>query len=79
MLWPLSKFVCLKIWFASCVFKYFRFILKLEELHNPPGVQLEISSKNSGKNILFWDENITYLEGGRGGTQSLNQKKIDPR
>jgi len=28
-----------------CIFKYFRFILKLEKVHSPPGVQLEISSK----------------------------------
>ena len=47
--------------------------VKLEKVHGPPGTQLESSSK---ENIPFLDENIPYLEGRRGGSESLNQKKL---
>jgi len=30
---------------TCCVFRYFVFILKPEKVHSPPGVQVEISSK----------------------------------
>ena len=59
-----------------CVLKY----LKLENFHGQPGPQLDLCSNKCGKNISFLDENIPYLEGGRGGGRggfkSLNQKNL---
>jgi len=57
---------------TCCVFKYFRFVLnpkrfKHSNIHGPPGVQPEISSKEGWKKIPFLNENIPHLEGGRGG------------
>jgi hypothetical protein len=38
--------------------------LKLEKVHSPPH---NFFQKKGGKNIPFLDENIPYLEDGRGG------------
>jgi hypothetical protein len=34
---------------TCCVFKYFKFVLKPEKVHSPPGLQSEISSKEGWK------------------------------
>ena len=61
---------------TNCVFKSFIVILKPKKAHS----LLKISSKKGAKNIPFLDENISYLEGGRGGedSNSLNQKILTP-
>jgi hypothetical protein len=59
---------------TCCVFKYFRSWKRFtaHEEHSCKFLQ-----SKGGKNIVFLDENIPYLEGRRGVLRALT-KKIDP-
>jgi len=43
-----------------CVFKYFRFLLKLKKVHSPPGAQLEISSKKGWKKHTLFGRQVGW-------------------
>ena len=53
---------------TCCVFKYFRFLLKPEKVHSPPGAELEISSKEGWKkHTLFgWKHTLFGRQEGEG-------------
>jgi len=62
---------------TCCVFKYFRFILKAEMVHSPPGAQPEVSSKEGWKKHTLFGWKHT-LFGRRGGNPRALTKKIYP-